>query len=555
MKTKSNARTRNAPSELLFAGTLLLFLSIIFAGTTLMAASPPPMTEAGLRLPAIFSDNMALQQDVAVPVWGWADPGEEVTVSIADQSVTAKTSPEGKWKLALKPLKTAENLTLTAKGKTNSVEAKNVVVGEVWIAAGQSNMGMGQGNRNLILPKTPVTDDPQLRLFIAKEQRCSEEPLDDLASAPKDKNGCWLIASKQTIPHFSAVGYYFGRDLRAATKRPVGVILSSIGGVPAQTFISRAVLSANPELRPLVEDAEKQYQAFKQKAADFDKNQPALMKQYEADLEQAKKDGKKPPEKPWRPKVEINPVWAGVAYNSHIAPIVPFAMKGVIWYQGESNDAKDYRLLFTTLINEWRSEWGQGDFPFLFVQITYHNAYFREVQQQVAHTVANTAMVVISDHAWRGDSHPIDKEPVGERLALAARAVAYGEKIECSGPVYESVKFEGPKAVLTFSHVGGGLVARDGTLKGFQLAGADKNFVVAKAEIVGDTVVVSCEQVPTPVAVRYCFLDRPIDKAKCEANGCINDNFAAAKYCPGAWLANKEGLPAPPFRTDTYPQK
>jgi sialate O-acetylesterase len=230
-------------------------------------------------------------------------------------------------------------------------------------------------------------------------------------------------------------------------------------------------------------------------------------------------------------------------------------MKGVIWYQGESNDAKEYPKLFTTMLKEWRREWGQGDFPFLSVQITYHDPFFREVQEQLTRTIPNSGMVVISDHGRIGDSHPLAKEPVGERLALAARAMAYGEKIEYSGPVYESVKFEGSKAIVKFSHLGGGLVAREDTLKGFQLAGPDKQFQVAEAKIVGDTVVVTCDKVSNPIAIRYGFLDRPITKEICEANGCVNDNFGAGKYCPGGYLANKAGLTAAPFRSDDWPKK
>lgn len=526
----------------------------LLLATSAIAANPSAPASPGLRLPVLFSDNMALQHGVAVPVWGWAQPGEEVTVSIGEQSVRTQTGPDSKWKVVLKPLQPGEGLTLIARGRTSTVEAKNVAVGEVWIAAGQSNMAMAQGNKTLIASKTPVTEDRQLRLFITKEVRFSEEPLDDLGR-DEHRFGRWMIADVKTVPGFSAVGYYFGRDLRAATKRPVGIIQCAIGGIPAQSFISRKVLSANAELKPLVEESEKQHQMFNQRAATYDQNLAAILKQYEADVEQARKTGSKPPEKPTRPKTDINPAWAGVMYNTRVAPVIPYAMKGVIWYQGESNDVKNYRALFTTMLNEWRREWGQGDFPFLFVQITYQSAYFREVQDQIAKTVPNTAMVVISDHGRRGDSHPVNKEPVGERLALAARSLAYGEKIEASGPVYESVKFEGAKAIVSFSHLGGGLVAREDTLKGFQLAGADKTFYTAEATIVGDTVVVTCNKVTTPVAIRYGFLDRPITKELCEANGCVNDNFGPPRYCPGGYLVNRAGLTAAPFRSDSWPAK
>ncbi len=506
---------------------------------------------AGLRLPAIFSDHMVLQRDMAAPVWGWAPADEEVTVSIAGQSASAKAGADGKWKVSLKPLAAADSTELVVKGKDKTITIKDVAVGEVWFASGQSNMARVLGKDDELRgKKAAIDEDPQLRLFIVKEARLSDTPLDDLHA--NDRGGGWVIANARTAQGFSAVGYYFGRDLRALTKRPVGVIAAAIGGVPAQTFVSREVLTGNLELKPLLESSEKSHEAMKQKAAEYAKGEAELLKQYEVDAEQAKKDGKKPPTKPVRPKVEFNPGSATIAYNSMVAPIVSYGIKGVLWYQGESNNAKDYRTLFPALIGSWRKEWGQGDSPFLFVQITYQEAAFREVQQRVAQTVPNVAMVVISDMGMKGDpAHPPDKEPTAARLLLAARALAYGEKVEYSGPVYDAVKFDGPKAIVSFTHVGGGLVAREGGLKGFQLAGSDKTFVNAKAEIVGDTVVVTCDQVPSPVAVRYGFLSKATED-QVNATGGRCDTFAAGKYCPSPSLANKAGLIASPFRTDDW---
>jgi sialate O-acetylesterase len=510
--------------------------------------------QGDVKLPAIFSDNMVLQADIKVPVWGWANPGESVTVTVAGQTVTAKADEKGKWNAVLAPMQPAENLTLTAKGASGTATAGNVLVGEVWLASGQSNMARAKGTDDKQMGAvTPVAADPQLRLFIAREQRLSAEPLEDLLPNSAVKGGGWVLADEKTVQNFSAAGYYFGRDLRAATKRPVGIIQSAIGGVPAQTFVSRAVMSADPELKPLLEASEQQYEKLQQSVRDYDKNEAVILQQYEADLAKAQKDGTKPPAKRTRPKAELGMGMSTIAYNSQIAPLIPYAIKGVIWYQGESNGARDYRALFTALIQSWRKEWGQGDFPFLFVQITYQDAKFREIQQEITRTVPNTAMVVISELGMRGDpAHPHQKEPVGARLALAARALTYGEKIEYSGPVFKSVKFEGPKAIVSFSHVGGGLVARDGILKGFQLAGSDKKFAVAKAEIVGDTVVVTSDGVSGPVAVRYGFLERPT-KEEVIANGCRDETFAASRYCPAPWLMNKAGLTAPPFRSDDWP--
>ncbi|MEI6339756.1 MAG: sialate O-acetylesterase [Verrucomicrobiota bacterium] len=501
--------------------TFAVALCAILPTFVLAADVTPTPAAGGLRLPAIFSDNMVLQAGVPVPVWGWAAPGESVTISVAGQSVTAKADAQGKWKAMLAPLQVADNLTFTAKGASATWTAANVLVGEVWLASGQSNMAMPKSHDDRLAGvTTPAPENRQLRLFMIRQLKESDVPLEDLFISDKERRGRWMIADAKTVPDFSAAGYYFGRDLQAALNRPVGVIQTAIGGVPAQTYVNRAVLSADPELKVFVERSEKQWQETQQRAADFVKNEPALLKHYEADAAKAVAEGKKPPTKPMRPKVEMNPAWAGLAYNSRIAPIIPYAIKGVVWYQGESNSAGEYRPLFPALIQSWRKEWGQRDFPFLFVQITYQDGKFREVQQQITKTVPNTGMAVISDMGMRGDpAHPHDKAPVGARLALAARALAYGEKTEGSGPVYESVKFAGPKAIVSFSHVGGGLVARHGTLKGFQLAGADKKFAVAKAEIVGDTVEVTSDQVPAPVAVRYGFLDRPTNE-EVIANGC-----------------------------------
>lgn len=508
--------------------------------------------QAELKLPVIFSDHMVLQCDMAAPVWGWAAAGEEVTVSIGGQSASATAGADGKWKVSLKPLAAADSTELVVKGKDKTLTVKDVAVGEVWFASGQSNMArVVAKDDELRKEKATINEDPGLRLFIVKEARLSETPLDDLRAI--ERAGGWVIANSRTAQGFSAVGYYFGRDLRTATKRPVGMIAAAIGGVPAQTFVSREVLTGNPDLKPLLEASEKSYELMKQKAAEYEKVEAELLKKYEIEAEQAKKEGKTPPKKPVRPRVDLNPGASTIAYNSMVAPIVSYGMKGVIWYQGESNNAQSYRTLFPALIQSWRKEWGQGDFPFLFVQITYQDAAFREVQQQVTQTLPNTAMVVISDLGMTGDpAHPPGKEPVGTRLALVARAMAYSEKVEYSGPVYESVKFDGPKAVVSFKHLGGGLVAGEGGLKGFQVAGEDKKFVSAQAEIVGDTVVVTSDKVPAPVAVRYGFLTRATDEDVVAIGG-RNDTFGAAKYCPSPSLANKAGLIAGPFRSDDWP--
>jgi sialate O-acetylesterase len=343
--------------------------------------------------------------------------------------------------------------------------------------------------------------------------------------------GSWKESTPQTAPSFSAVAWFFGRDLRRTLKVPVGLINSSVGGTPAEAWTSRATLEADPDLKEIVERYAEQVKKYDPAAA-AEKHQRALEKHKQA-VEKAKAAGEKPP--PASP-VPTDPREASVRpcglYNAMIAPLQPFAIAGAIWYQGESNAgrAAEYQKLFPAMIQNWRQAWGQGQFPFLFVQIAPHQAMkpeIREAQLVSWQKVPRSAMAVITDIGNEKDIHPTKKEPVGARLALAARAIAYGENLEYSGPVYAAMKVEGAHAVLSFTHLGSGLEAKDGELKGFTIAGADGSFVPAKAVIDGDKVVVSSPEVPNPAAVRYGWANTP------DVN-----------------LFNKEGLPATPFRTD-----
>jgi len=431
---------------------------------------------AEVKLPALFSDNAVLQQGMPVPVWGTAKDGEKVTVEFAGQTETT-TAKDGRWMVRLKPMEAnATPQTMTVTG-ANTITVTNLLVGEMWICSGQSNMGLtlrgaAEGGKAL-----QTCADPQLRLF-AMSNRGASQPVSMV-------QGEWTESSPASASGFSAVGYFFGRDLRKARQVPVGLISTFSGGSPAEKWTSRQSLAANPQL------------------AHYTTNPPSA----------------KGPSS---------------FYNGMIAPLQPVAMAGVIWYQGESNSdsiqrAKEYRILFPALIKNWRDDWGQGEFPFLFVQIAPCPLVIPEIREAQLISwgkVPKSAMVVITDHG-AGKIHPRAKEPVGVRLALAARAVAYGEKIEYSGPVYQSWKVDGNRAVLSFTHVGGGLVAKGGDLKGFTIAGTDKKFLPATAKIEGKTVIVSSPDVAQPVAVRYGW-----------------ENF------PRVNLFNKEDLPASPFRTD-----
>ena len=502
---------------------------------------------------SLFSDGAVLQQDANVPVWGKAREGEKVTVQFDGQSATT-TTKDGKWMVRLKPHKAGGPFTLTiAAGKTITVN--NVMVGEVWVCSGQSNMAFAFHGSANAATETPLANYPKLRMFRVGN-KTAVQPLSELI-------GKWVECSPTTVSGFSAVGYFFGRDLHKATGAPVGMIHSSWGGTPAQAWTSLSGLEKDQQLHGYVETAKSrianyeqasakypqeraEYDAkFKQWNEEIGKAYDATLKVWTAENAKNKTEGKplSPMPTPSMPKPsEPTPPEGGSGspsslFNGMIAPVIPYAIKGTIWYQGESNANKafEYRTLFPRMIADWREKRGQGEFPFLFVQIAPFQgqpAEIREAQLLSWKNTPNTAMVVTSDVGDPVSVHPTRKEPVGARLALAARALAYGEKIEYSGPLFDKLTINQNRAVLGFSHIGSGLLAKDGDLKGFTIAGVDQKFIAAKAEIKGDTVVVLSEQVPVPVAVRYGWMNVP------DVN-----------------LYNKEGLPASPFRTDTESAK
>ncbi len=432
----------------------------------------------------LFSDGAILQRGQVVPVWGTADEGEKVTVEFEKQKLTT-TAKDGKWRVDLKALQAGGPFTMKISGK-NTIEIKDLLVGEVWVCSGQSNMEwkLDQIDREKV--EHAKANFPKIRMFTVKRT---------VAITPQsDCIGSWITCSPQTVGNFSAVGYFFAKDLYEKLNVPVGMVHSSWGGTPAQAWTSLEGFKDHPELQEYV------------KAANG-----AIAN---------------PPEKP------VGSGFPTALYNGMIAPIVPYSMKGVIWYQGESNagKSKQYQTLFPAMIADWRDKWKQGDFPFFYVQIApFKNQppEIREAQLLTLGKVKNTAMTVTTDVGDANDIHPKNKQPVGQRLALAAKALVYGEKIEYSGPLYDSMKASGNAIELSFKHVGGGLVAKDGDLKGFTIAGDDGQFVPAKAVIKGNKVVVSAEGVSSPKAVRYGWANVP------DVN-----------------LYNKEGLPASPFRTD-----
>ncbi len=460
---------------------------------------------AEVKLHTLFSDGMVLQQGVEVPVWGTANEGEKVTVTLQGQTVRT-TAKHGRWIVHLKRLKAGGPFEMTVTGD-NQLVVRNVLVGEVWLASGQSNMAFLLPRASNGAAAMANARDSQLRYF--------KVPHESVDQPQTTVDARWMECTPDTVTNLSAVAYFFARDLRAALNVPVGLLEASVGGTPAEAWVSRETLEKDPELKKILE-------RYAQAIKEFDAK--------------PKKAPAKKSKKPATPTVDTDPRKTAKRpnglYNAMIAPLQPYAIAGAIWYQGEANSgrAAEYQKLFPALIRNWREAFDCGEFPFLFVQIAPHERMspeIREAQMLTMQNVPRTAMAVITDHGEAKDIHPKEKEPVGQRLALAARALAYGHNIEYSGPLYKSMKVKGDRIVLSFTHVGRGLTARGGELKGFQIAGKDGKFVDASASIEGDKVIVINPAVSKPVAVRYGWATVP------DVN-----------------LFNADGLPASPFRTD-----
>lgn len=504
--------------------------------------------QADVRLPALFTDNMVLQQGVNVPVWGFASEDEKVTVKYKGQTVSAKTK-NGKWMVTLKSLRVGQPADLVIDGH-NRIQLKNVVVGEVWICSGQSNMfwpmsKCGEASQTEIANSRNF----DLRLFQV-ERKKSDKPLDDLDMPWNQGKYGWQVCDNQSSYDFSAVAYYFGKKLQADLKVPVGLIHTSWGGSPIEVWMNESNLRSHQDITDNYILQSGNYRNAQAKYV-------ADLRKYEADVKEGKKDkAGKGPTKPTQPRAPWEP---SSLYNAMIHPLLPYACKGAIWYQGESNASRawQYRSLFPAMIKQWRNDFGQSDFTFLTVQLAPYDrehrnpkrtieqitekpeegtfAELREAQLVTVERDTRAGIAVITDYGDPHDIHPIAKQPVGERLALAARGIAYKEKsLTYSGPIYKTMKYvknkEGVDQIeLRFDHVGKGLTAKDGDLKGFAICGEDKVWKWADAKIVGDIVAVSHADIAKPESVRYGWADFPV----CN-------------------LFNKDGLPASPFRTDRY---
>ncbi|HEV3203508.1 MAG TPA: sialate O-acetylesterase, partial [Gemmataceae bacterium] len=404
-------------------------------------------------------------------------------------------------------------------------------VGEVWVCSGQSNMAWRVEQSANAQEEIANAHHPMIRLF-SVAQAHADTPLETV-------KGQWVECGPKTAGSFAAVGYFFGRDLHKALGVPVGLINSSVGGTPAEAWTSQKALERDPALKVITD----RYAALMKDYPKAREKYLAAVEKHKEAVTQAKKDGKTPPRAPQAPMGPGNPRRPAALYNGMIAPLIPYGIRGAIWYQGESNagQAYLYRTLFPAMIKNWREDWGLGNFPFLFVQLAPYMkietepkesawAELREAQLLASQTLPNTAMAVITDVGEEKDIHPKKKGPVGNRLALAARALAYGEKIEYSGPVYKTMTIKGDQVHLRFDHSGGGLMVKGDQLQGFTIAGANHQFVNAEAQIQNGEVVVWSPKVPNPGAVRFGWANYPV----------VN-------------LWNKDGLPATPFRTDDFP--
>ncbi len=481
---------------------------------------------ADVKLPAIFGDHMVLQRDQKDRVWGWADPGEEVTVTLKDQSKTATAGPDGKWQVTLDPLPTGGPYSLTVKGK-NTLTFSDVLAGEVWICSGQSNMQLSVAGAHDADLEIRAANFPGIRL-ITVPNRGTQEPQHDF-------HGRWELCSPHTVGGFSAVGYFFGRQLHQTLGVPIGLINNSWGGSACEAWIPREKLAADPKYKPLLEHWEQ-----------IEKDYPMNKEKWQATVSKARAEGKRPPREPHNPDEDMHGNFRpGNIYNGVLLPTIGYGIRGAIWYQGESNvgRAYQYRDLFPLMIQTWRDLWGQGDFSFYWVQLAdFLNersepaesawAELREAQTLTMKRLPHTGEAVIIDIGEGKDIHPRNKQDVGKRLARWALAKDYGVAVSSQSPAYKSMEKHGNKIVLTFEHVDGGFRPFDvKEPRGFSIAGSDRKFVKAQANVADhDKIEVWSDMVSDPVAVRYAWADNPI----CN-------------------LYSAAGLPTTPFRTDDWP--
>ncbi|MCB1062695.1 MAG: sialate O-acetylesterase [Verrucomicrobiae bacterium] len=509
----------------------------VFFRAALLAAglSLPFAARAELKLPAIIGDHMVLQQKQSNPLWGWDTPGTEVKVTLGDQVKTAKAGTDGKWTVKLDALPAnAEPATIVIEG-TSKRELTDVLVGEVWMCSGQSNMGFNLGSDWKAEVESLASNHPNLRIISVPQVGTQE--------LQNDFNGQWEAANPENVKAFSAVGFYYGRYLHEILGVPVGLIDNAWGGSAAEAWIRRDTIDKDPRFKTLTEGWKaREIQLSSEEAK---KAYEVALADWTAKADEAKATNKPVPRRPNGPEQLLSGnarpgnIFAGVVH-----PTLGYGIKGVIWYQGESNAGRawEYAELFPFMIEQWRAEWGQGDFPFYWVQLADFkaevdapgDAQWAELRESQSKTLSlpNTGEAVIIDIGEANDIHPKNKLDVAARLVRWALAKDYGfTNIEPQSPTYLEMAIEGNKAKLSFDHVGSGLRTFDvNDVRGFAICGEDHQWVWADAKITGkDTIEVWSDAVPAPVAVRYAWADNPV----CN-------------------VLSKEGLPMNPFRTDDF---
>ncbi len=501
----------------------------------LLVLALPQLANADVKLPAIFTPHMVLQRDLKDRVWGWADAGEKVSVSINGQTKSTVTGKDGKWTVTLDPMSAGGPHSLSINGK-NTLVIDDVLIGEVWICSGQSNMQWNLGAANDGDMESLTAKYPKIRM-ISVPQVGSQEPQADF-------KGKWEVCTPATARDFSAVGYFFGRQLHETLNVPIGLIDDSWGGSACEAWVRRDLLEADPKYAPILA-------SWKELEADPSKADAAYEKRlaaWKVAAEKAKADKKPVSRKPNGPQDDLKGNHRpGNLYNGVLKPTIGYGIRGAIWYQGESNtsQARLYRDLFPLMIKSWRDDWGIGDFSFYWVQLADYLpelaqpgdsswAELREAQTMTMSKLPNTGEAVIIDLGESQDIHPRDKQNVAKRLARWALARDYKINIPYQSPTYKSMEKKDGKLVLAFDHIGNGLKAFDvSEISGFAVAGKDQKFAWAKAKLVGkDHVEVWVEGLSDPVAVRYDWADNPTGN-----------------------LYSIEGLPLTPFRTDDWNRK
>ncbi len=520
----------------------------VLLGASAALLLTPALGRAELRLPALFTDHMVLQQQAPNRMWGWASPGQRVEVTIVPQgnaagpasdgatTVAATADAQGRWSVALRPLPAGGPYTIDVAAPGARRQIRDVLVGEVWLCSGQSNMQWSVQQSKDAELEIPAANFPQIRL-ITVPQYGTQQPQDDF-------DGRWQRCTPETVADFSAVGYYFGRMLHEHLGVPIGLIDNAWGGSSCEAWIPRDVLAADARYQPLLDrwaDMEKNA-ALQQQVEQFEQQLAA----WRAAARQALESGKQPPPRPSQPRNALTGQHRpGNLYHGVLQPVIGYGMRGAIWYQGESNAGRayQYRHMFPLMIRTWREAWGLGDFPFYWVQLADFKAQqpqpqesdwaeLREAQTMTLDALPNTGQAVIIDLGEGNDIHPRNKQDVARRLARIALARDYGRAIAWQSPRYKSMQRVENKIVITLEGTDGGLRAYDAAaVQGFAIAGADRKFVWAQARIVApDKVEVFSDEVPDPVAVRYAWADNPA----CN-------------------LVTRAGLPVTPFRTDDWP--